>query len=120
MKKLTFLTATALTASIMASAAYAGGDQRTRQIGEENAAYFERMGHKVSSGPVAMNPDYQFAVTPAQRTAMRNAEYFAGAGHKGGTVAPFNYYTDVSQYPFPGSVLSAERGGYVYSTAVKR
>lgn len=114
------LAVSALAAGIMSSSAYAGGDQRVRQIGEENAAYFARMGHHTSSGAVMSNPDYQFTSRPEQRMAMRNADYFAKIGYKGGEMRTFNKYTDVSEYPFSGSVLSAERGGYVFSSAIKR
>jgi hypothetical protein len=110
-----------MTAAILtAQAAYAGGDQRQRQIGEENRAYFAAMGIKDSGKPIAQNPDYVFNTTPSQRMAVRSQAYFEKIGYKGGEVKPFNYYTDVSQYPFPGSVLSAERGGYVFSSAIKR
>lgn len=116
MRKLTILTIAALTASTMASAAYAGSDLRMLQIGEENAAYFHPMG---SGGSVAAKPDYQFIVRPEQRMAVSNAAYFAETGNKGGRIAPFNRYTDVSPYPFSGGVPSAEREGYVWSPAIK-
>lgn len=70
-----------------------------------------------SSGPIVQNPDYVHLVTPQQRTAARSKEYFDKIGYKGGEVKHFNRYTDVSEYPFSGSVLSAERGGYVWSSA---
>lgn len=120
MKTMKILTLATLAASVVASSAYAGGDLRQRQIGDENAAYFRAMGHTGSGQPVVENADYKFNSRPEQRLAQRNQEYFEKIGYKGGEVKPFNYYTDVSQYPFSGSVLSAERGGYVFSSAVKR
>ncbi len=71
------------------------------------------------SGVIAQNPDYVNLTTPQQRMAARSDAYFKSIGYKGGEVKPFNRYTDVSEYPFSGSVLSAERGGYVYSSARK-
>lgn len=120
MKTVKILALSAMAASVLTSTAYAGGDLRMRQIGEENRAYFAGHGMRDSGQPVAQNPDYQFNSRPEQRMAARNEAYFERVGYKGGEVKPFNYYTDVSQYPFPGSVLSAERGGYVFSSAVKR
>lgn len=105
-----------------AQAAFAGGDEVSRRIGWENYDYFYHMNEgKPSSGHAMMrNPAYEFNSRPEQRMAQRNQDYFQRVGYKGGDVKPFNYYTDVSQYPFPGSVLSAERGGYVFSSAIKR
>lgn len=105
-----------------AQAAYAGGDQHSERIGWDNYDYFyhKNEGKPSSSQAVMRNADYEFASRPEQRLAQRNHDYFQRVGYKGGDVKPFNYYTDVSQYPFPGSVLSAERGGYVFSSAIKR
>ena len=69
------------------------------------------------TGVVTQNPDYVHLVTPQQRMAARSDAYFKSIGYKGGEVKPFNRYTDVSEYPFNCSVLSAERGGYVFSSA---
>lgn len=81
----------------------------------DQEAYWQ--GHTQGSGMAQANPDYDFATTPAQRAAKRNAEYFAKIGYKGGEVRPFNPLTDVSEYPFPGSVPG--RGGYVFSPSRK-
>ncbi len=107
---------------LSAQAAYAGGDEASRRIGWENYEYFYHMneGKPRSEQPFVRNTAYDFNSRPEQRMAARNHEYFQRVGYKGGDVRPFNYYTDVSQYPFPGSVLSAERGGYVFSSAIKR
>lgn len=119
--KMLMLTGLAV-ALFTAQAAYAGGDEASRRIGWENYDYFYHMNEgKPSSGQAVMrNPAYEFNSRPEQRMAQRNHDYFQRIGYKGGDVKPFNYYTDVSQYPFPGSVLSAERGGYVFSSARKR
>lgn len=113
------LTIAALATTTMVSAAYAGGDQAKRRIAQENFEYFQAKGSMGSGGMTAQNPDYIHLVTPQQRTAARSQEYFARIGYKGGEVKPFNMYTDVSEYPFSHSVLSAERGGYVFSSARK-
>jgi len=113
---------TGLAAALLtAQAAYAGGDEASRRIGWENYEYFHHMneGKPGSDKPFVRNTAYDFNSRPEQRMAQRNQEYFERIGYKGGDVKPFNYYTDVSQYPFPGSVLSAERGGYVFSSARK-
>jgi hypothetical protein len=121
MKTTKILTLALLASSVVASAAYAGGEQAQKRIAEENAAYFAKQGNTQSnSAPSAKSADYQFNNKPEQRMAVRSQAYFEKIGYKGGEVKPFNYYTDVSQYPFPGSVLSAERGGYVFSSAIKR
>mgnify|MGYP000604342623 CR=1 FL=1 len=71
------MTAVIIVATAIASQASASslGQQR---LAERNAAYFEQMGHKGSSGQIAQNSDYDFAVTPQQRMAKRSAAYWAG------------------------------------------
>lgn len=119
MKNLALLTIAAIAATTMASGAYAGSSLVKQRLAHENYEYFQKMGIKDSGQAIAPNPDYVHLTTPRQRTAARSQEYFEKIGYKGGEVKPFNRYTDVSEYPFPGSVPSAERGGYVFSPARK-
>ena len=113
------LTLTALAAATMVSSAYASSSQVQQRLARENYEYFQAKGNMGSGGAIVQNPDYVHLVTPAQRMAARSDAYFKAIGYKGGEVKAFNTYTDVSEYPFPHSVLSAERGGYVYSSARK-
>lgn len=108
-----------LAAGTIASSANAGSSQVQQRIARENFEYFQAKGNVGSGSVITPNPDYVHLVTPQQRMAARSQEYFAKIGYKGGEVKPFNRYTDVSEYPFSGSVLSAERGGYVWSSARK-
>lgn len=119
MKTSNIILLAAVAASVITSTAYAGSNQVTQRIARENYEYFHARGNMGSGQPMLQNPDYQFASRPEQRLAMRNFDYFQKIGYKGGEVTHFNAYTDVSEYPFTGSVLSAERGGYVYSSAIK-
>jgi hypothetical protein len=109
----------AVAISMTTPVAYASSGLIQQRIARENYEYFKAKGVVGSGQPIAQNPDYQFASTPEKRLAKRNFDYFQQIGYKGGEVTHFNRYTDVSEYPFTGSVLSAERGGYVWSSAVK-
>ncbi len=120
MKTIKFIALATVAASVIASSAYAGGDRRMREIGDDNRAYFAGQGVKNSDQTAAQDADYQFNTRREERLAASSEAYFQKVGYKSGEVERFNAYSDVSQYPFPGSVLSAERGGYVYSSAVKR
>lgn len=117
MKTFKLLALATVAASVIASSAYAGSNQVRQRIAQENYEYFQKLGIKGSGQPIVQNPDYQFNSTPQKRMAARSQAYFDKIGYKGGEVKPFNRYTDVSEYPFSGSVLSAERGGYVWSSA---
>ncbi len=114
------LTIAGLSAVLLSSAAqaydnaYPMSPERQR-IHDREAYWIGKTSSNTSA--VTKNHDYDFAVTPQQRTAKRSQEYFAKIGYKGGEVKHFNRYTDVSEYPFSCSVLSAERGGYVFSSA---
>ena len=110
------MTLAVLATSLIASSAFAGSNTAHQRMGERNAAYFQSMGAKDSGQAVAQNPDYNFANNPQQRMAKRSDEYWAKVGYSKGEAAPAS---GVSQYPFPGSRLDAERGGYVYSPAAK-
>lgn|GEM_PF-3803009 len=110
---------TVFTIGTITSSAYASGGSQAR-IAQENFEYFKAKGNTGTAQPVATNSDYRFLSSPSARIAQSNFDYFAKIGYKGGDVRPFNYLTDVSEYPFSGSVLNAERGGYVFSSAVKR
>lgn len=118
MKITKMLVLTGLTVGMVATQAFAGDYPVSVQQERMNRTFEYWQGKTSgSSAQVTPNPDYIHLVTPQQRTAARSKEYFEKIGYKGGEVKHFNRYTDVSEYPFSGSVLSAERGGYVWSSA---
>jgi hypothetical protein len=120
MKTIKILALATIAASVIASSAFAGSYPLTTEQEriKRNAEYWNGK-TTGSSGPIVQNPDYIHLAKPEQRMAANNQQYFDKIGYKGGEVTHFNRYTDVSQYPFAGSVLSAERGGYVWSSARK-
>ncbi len=88
MKTTKILTLALLASSVVASAAYAGGEQIQKRIAEENAAYFAKQGNTHSnSAPSAKSPDYQFNNKPEQRMAANNAAYFQGRQGSGSGAA---------------------------------
>lgn len=120
MKSLKIVTLAGIAAGMFVSQAMAGDYPVSTQQQRINRTFEYWQGKTgPSTGDVKPNPDYVHLVTPQQRSAARSKEYFDKIGYKGGEVKPFNRYTDVSEYPFSGSVLSAERGGYVWSSARK-
>ena len=114
------LTIIALATLAVTTQIASAGEQAKRQMGWDNYQYFQNSGKATTQANIKKNSNYDFAARPDQRATQRNDQYFQKVGYKGGEVKPVNHMTDVSQYPFTGSVLSAERGGYVYSTGKKR
>ena len=49
---------------------------RQQRLAKSNAEYFAAKGNTGSGAAITKNPDYDFAVTPAQRTAKRSYDYF--------------------------------------------
>jgi len=118
MQTIKLLALATVAASVMTSAAYAGSNQVKQRIARENYEYFQGRETHGTTAAGANKADYQFNSRPEQRLAARNKAYFDQVGYgKSSESKPFNRYTDVSEYPFSGSVLSAERGGYVWSSA---
>ncbi len=124
MKNLKILALATVAASVMASSAYAGANdyqfnsKPEQRLAQRNFEYFQHQGNSGTAQVAGANKaDYQFNSRPEKRMAARNQAYFDKIGYKGGEMKHFNRYTDVSEYPFSGSVLSAERGGYVWSSA---
>jgi hypothetical protein len=84
-----------------------------QQRAERDMEYWQNKGYTSSGEVIKPNPDYEYvSATYGQRIAKKNAEYFEKIGYKSGVVEPFKY-TDVSEYPLPGMVLT-NRGGYQY------
>lgn len=83
----------ALVASTSISAAYAGGDQAQRRIGEENAAYFAQKGQS-DSGMATKK-----AAGDSMKQDMQNSS--------------------ASQYPCGGCIYDEKAGGYVLKTPGK-
>jgi hypothetical protein len=81
----------AIAASVSISSAYAGGDQRQRQIGEENARYFAEKGHTND-----------------------------GMNAKNAAASQDNQNPQVSQYPCAGCTYDQKAGGYVQNPHLKR
>lgn len=120
MKITKMLVLTGLTVGMVATQAFAGDYPVPVQQERINRNVEYWQGKTTgSSGPIVQNPDYVHLAKPEQRTAARSKQYFDKIGYKSGEAKHFNRYTDVSEYPFSGSVLSAERGGYVWSSARK-
>lgn len=94
--KLSKILMLALVASSMTvSAAYAGGDQAQRRIGEENAAYFAQKGHTGDSSRATKN-----AAGDNMKQDMQNSS--------------------ASQYPCAGCTYDEKAGGYVQNPHIKR
>lgn len=94
MKLSKILMLAAVVSSVTVSAAYAGGDQAQRRMGEENAAYFAQKGNTGDSGMTTKNT--------------------AGGSTKQDMQNPA-----VSQYPCAGCSYDQQAGGYVYNPHLK-
>lgn len=99
MKKFYMLGLIALIAS--ASAAQASNNiyplgQEQQRIHNQEKYWHGKTG---SSASVQKSLDYDFAVSPEQRLAKRNAEYFAGKGGNGGAAITKNTGYDFAATP---------------------
>jgi hypothetical protein len=95
MKTLRILTLAALASSVIVSAAYAGGDQAQRRIGEENAAYFAQKANANDSSMTTKK-----ATADSMKQDMQNSS--------------------ASQYPCAGCTYDEKAGGYVQNPHAKR
>lgn len=111
-----FTLAITVAAVSVASSAEAGSKSRAR-LNDENYKYY------YSEGATTAQADTTHMHSPFEphrkhRVAARNEAYFDNVATQG-QIAGFDKQNGVSSYPFSKSVLSPERGGYVWSSDAK-
>lgn len=89
--------------ALIASASTAQANDNAYPLGQKPQRMHNQQeywqGKTSNSASVQKNADYDFAVTPQQRMAKRNAEYFAGKGSNSGAILTKNPDYDFASTP---------------------